>query len=132
MSGISYTTAGAGSLMTTFSGSFTNAELLAGVNGPLFPGIVTQLYLNITANPTWPGNLPRMYLVMDIAISNRMEVILPTLPGDPFNLNWLPQEQFFTALYYTQSYASSFLQVDPAGAGLAGVTINYTALCWAP
>jgi hypothetical protein len=133
MSGISYTTAGGGGLMTTFSGSFTNAQILAGANSPLFPGIVTQIYFNITANPTWPANTPRIFFTLDTAVAFSIEVLLPPLAADPFNLNFTPID--LTGLqqpYYTQSFASSFLSVTPVGGGLVGTTINFTALCWQP
>jgi len=134
MSGISYTTAAAaGGLMTTFSGSFTNAQILAGATSPLFPGIVTQIYFNVTANPTWAPNIPRVFFTLDTAIAFNIEVLFPTLPADPFNLNFTPVD--LTGLqqpYYTQAPTSSFLVVSPGGGGLIGTTISFTALCWLP
>jgi hypothetical protein len=132
MSGISYTTAGAGGLMFTVSGTFTTAQLNGGAVSDLFPGIVTQIYFNVTANPTWPANLPDVYLVMDTAISNQVQITFPNLAADPFNANFLPQDPFGALLWYQQSYASSFLNVQAGAGGLVGVVINYTALCWIP
>jgi len=133
MSGISYTPPGSGTgLMTAVSGTFTTAELNGGANSPLFPGIVTQIYFNVTANPTWAANLPRLFLVMDTAISNQAEVGFPGFAADPFNANWLPIDPFGALLWYTQSFASSFLNVQPGAGGLVAVEINYTALCWQP
>lgn len=132
MSGISYTAAGASGIMTTVSGTFTTAQLNAGANSALFPGVVTQIYLNVTANPTWPANLPRLFLTMDTAIGNQVEIIFPGFVADPFNANWLPVDPFGALLWYSQSYASSFLNVVAGAGGLVGTVINYTALCWIP
>lgn len=132
MSGISYTAPGGGNVMTTFSGTFTTAELNGGANSPLFPGIVTQIFLNVTANPTWAANKPRLFLYMDTAVGNNVEIDLVAFVADPFNQNYVPVEPFFAGLWYTQSYASSFLNVAPGAGGLVGTVINYTALCWIP
>ena len=132
MSGISYTPPGGGTgLMTTFSGTFTTADLNGGANSPVVPGDLTHVCFNMTANPLWPANAPRMFLVMDTAIANQTEITLP-MYGDPFNLNWIPVDSSFTPLWYTQSYASSFLNISPGAGGLVGTVINYTALCWQP
>ena len=132
MSGISYTAAAAGGIMTTVSGTFTTAQLNAGANSPLFPGVVTQIYLNVTANPTWAANLPRLFLTMDTAIGNQVEIVFPAFVADPFNANWLPVDPFGALLWYSQSPASSFLNVVAGAGGLVGTVINYTALCWIP
>jgi hypothetical protein len=132
MSGISYTAAGGGGLMFTVSGTFTTAQLNNNGVSPLFPGIVTQIYFNVTANPTWPANLPSVFFVMDTAVSNQVQIPFPVLPSDPFNANWLPVDPFGALLWYQQSYASSFLDVQAGAGGLVGTVINYTALCWIP
>ena len=131
MSGISYTPPASSGIMTKVTGKFTNGDILAGANSPLFPGIVTQIYFNVTANPTWPANLPTLFLVMDTAVSNQVQIPLPAFVSDPFNANWLPVDLTGNLLWYTQSFASSFLNVS-SGAGLVATEITYTALCWQP
>ncbi len=132
MSGISYTVGGAAGLMFQVSGTFTTADLNGGANSDPFPGVVTQIYFNVTANPTWPANLPRLFLIMDTLVSNQAEVGFPGFAADPFNANWFPLDPFGALLWYQQSYASSFLNVQAGAGGLVGVEINYTALCWTP
>jgi hypothetical protein len=133
MSGINYTPPdGGSSLMFQTSGTFTTAELIAGANSPLFPGIVTQIYFFVTANPTWGANQPSIFFVMDTAISNQVQIVLPGFVADPFSANWLPVDPLGALLWYTQSYASSFLSVQAGGPGLVATEINYTALCWIP
>jgi hypothetical protein len=131
MGGLQYNqVGGSGGLMTSFSGTFTTADMQTGIQGPTFPGIVLQLFFNITANATFAANFPSLFFYFDAALGNYQDLQLP-VNTIPFNFNYIP----FTPInefYYEQPFNSSFLVVQDGGPGLSGVNLNYTALCWIP